>query len=79
MVDSASPYIATYLIAGFIWCIWNINSKFFSAILARAYEHENFIWVLFGFLVGSVLWPIGLVSDIIIWLSNTWRGGKGNA
>lgn len=73
--DVISSFIACYLTAGFIWCVWNSNSRIFTAIAGKVYEDGNIIWLVAAFALGSLIWPIGLVANIIDWIARFRRDG----
>jgi len=71
-----SAYVAIYLTAGLVWCMWNSGSKPFRAVAERMYEGGNFAWLMLALALGSLLWPIGLAGNMMCLLAKMRRSGR---
>lgn len=67
-------YVATYLTIGVIWCLW--SPKFLSYFMEKMYTEDSIVWLFIGLLIGSIIWPIGLAGNIILWTTEIFREGR---
>jgi hypothetical protein len=59
-------WLGAYLAVGVMWGLWNSQSRAFQAVTSSANKHGISWTILVGFAIGTLLWPLGAITALIL-------------
>lgn len=59
-------WISGYIGIGVLWGLWNSTSRTFRTVASNANVHGQSWALLVAFMIGVFLWPIGLVTTVVL-------------